>query len=209
MEFDAITSPHRATYKLLTGLVAPRPIALVTSMDAAGRVNAAPFSFFNAVGSDPPLIVLGIANREGGHFKDTLANIRSQREFVVNIVSYEIVEAMNKCAIDFPPGVDEMEAAHFTREVSVAVKPPRIAESVGHLECREETTLHIGSNNIVVGRVVHIAVKDEMIDPKTGGLSLEKLDLVGRMVGNAYARTTDRFELPRPTYAQWKQEHNL
>jgi flavin reductase (DIM6/NTAB) family NADH-FMN oxidoreductase RutF len=115
MDFDFDALPARDRYALLTAVVVPRPIAFVTTVDAAGRINAAPFSFFNAMGSDPPVVVLGIGDREPGVPKDTAANIRASRQFVVNVVVESIAEQMNLCATDFPAGMDELSASPRSR----------------------------------------------------------------------------------------------
>src|SRR5690349_17156677 len=127
MIFDMDQVSARDRYKLLTGVVVPRPIALVTTLDSAGGINAAPFSFFNAMGADPPLVVLGVGNRSREEPKDTAKNIRAGRDFVVNLVSEEIAERMNITAVDFPHGTDELAAAGLTAAPSHRVKPPRVA----------------------------------------------------------------------------------
>src|SRR5688572_32679538 len=140
MEFDLRRLNSRDRYKLLASVVVPRAIALVTSVDAQGRVNAAPFSFFNVLGSEPALVVLGIGDRPDGAPKDTARNIRLTHEFVVNLVDEAIAERMNICAVDFPAGTDELRHAGFTCLPSADVQPPRLAESPVNLECREIST---------------------------------------------------------------------
>ncbi|MBV8776259.1 MAG: flavin reductase family protein, partial [Alphaproteobacteria bacterium] len=131
MHFDLAKMPAQDGYKLLISTVVPRPIALTTTADAKGRINAAPFSFFNAVSSDPPVVVLGIngAGPEGSAtgYKDTESNIRETGEFVVNLVDEALAERMNICAVDFPTEVGELEIANLTALPSAGVKPPRIA----------------------------------------------------------------------------------
>src|SRR5687768_10792267 len=145
---------ERDEYKLLTGVVVPRPIELVTTLDGAGGVNAAPFRFFNAMGADPPVVVLGVGNRHREEPKDTAKYIRAGGEFVVNIVSEDIAEAMNVTSIDFPAGTDELKLAGLTGAPSHAVKPPRVAESPVNMECRELSTTEIGRNRIILGEVL-------------------------------------------------------
>src|ERR1700722_17282963 len=134
MQFDFRTMAPTDRYKLLIGSVVPRPIALVTTIDKAGIANAAPFSFFNVMGNDPPAIVLGIDRRPTGAPKDTVRNIRDTGEFVVNLVDEAIAEAMNVCAIDFPEGVDELVEAGLTAAHSPTGAPPGIAEAPGAFE---------------------------------------------------------------------------
>lgn len=195
---DSLTPAQR--YKLLTCLVVPRPIALVTTLGVNDIVNAAPFSFFNIVGSEPPIVVLGIGDRADGTPKDTALNIRHGREFVVNVVTESNVAGMNVCSRDFPHGTSELPAAGFTVEPSVRVRPPRIAQSPVHLECREVQTIEIGENRIVMGQVVHVHVRDDLIDAERMYVKTEALQAVGRMHAPSwYSTTRDLFELKRPT----------
>jgi flavin reductase (DIM6/NTAB) family NADH-FMN oxidoreductase RutF len=187
---------HGEAYKLLIGLVAPRPIALITSMDEQGRLNAAPFSAYNYLSTDPPLVAVGVADRSGGDFvpKDTARNIRRTGEFVVNVVTEDLAERMNVCAIDFPEGTSELEVAGLSTAPSTTVSVPRIAEAHAALECREHTTLQIGRSNIILGRVVAIYVEDRFVDPAGPYIDAEALHAVGRMNGlGKYVRTRDAF----------------
>ena len=213
--FDfAALSPDRR-YNLVIGLVAPRPIALVTSLDASGRVNAAPFSAFNYACVDPVLVTLGVANRPQGRDpqsglpvpKDTAQNIRVRGEFVVNVVDEAIAAAMNVCAIDFPPGVDELAEAGLTTEASARVGVPRIAQAPASLECREVTTVEVGRSRIVIGEVLCVHVRDEFIDPAGPYVKAEELGLVGRMNGAGnYVRTHGAFfKMDRIPYKDWQQ----
>src|SRR5947207_5041074 len=149
MDLDLRQLSARDRYKLLISTVVPRPIALATTVDAEGRVNAAPFSFFNAVSSVPPVVVLGIspgdANNElGDGYKDTERNIRDSGEFVVNLVDEALAERMNICAVDFPAGTGELNAAELTALPSVGVRAPRIAQSPVSFECRRVTGVSLG-----------------------------------------------------------------
>src|SRR5262249_15335928 len=146
MHFDLAQIPTTDAYKLLVSTVVPRPIALATTIDGDGRVNAAPFSFFNAVSSVPPVVVLGIspgAATEDG-YKDTERNIRDSGEFVVNLVDEALAERMNICAIDFPAGTGELEKADLTALPSAGVRPPRIAQAPVSFECQRITGLSLG-----------------------------------------------------------------
>ena len=208
MQFDLEKIPRSHTYKLLVGLVAPRPIALITSMDENGRLNAAPFSAYNYLCTDPPIIAVGVNNRPEDPFipKDTARNIRRTGEFVVNVVTEDIAEKMNICATDFPAEFSELEMAGFTTTPSEVVKVPRIAEAHAALECKEYTTLEIGRSRIILGRVVSIFVEDRFVDPKGPYILAEDLHSIGRMNGlGNYARTRDAFmAIPRISFEEWK-----
>jgi len=196
VNYDLQALPHSVAYKLMVGLVAPRPIALITTRDAEGRLNAAPFSAYGYLSTDPPILGVGVANRpdQPGVAKDTALNIRRTGEFVVNVVTEDLAEAMNVCAIDFPHGVSELEAAGLKTLPSMAVGVPRIAAAHAALECKEHTTLQIGNSNIVLGRIVAIYVDDEFIDQAGPYVKAENLGLVGRMNGlGNYVRTRDAF----------------
>lgn len=208
IDFAAL-NPHEG-YKLLVGTVTPRPIALATTIDTKGVVNAAPFSFFNAFSDDPPALAMGVNSNDLQPAKDTARNIRETGEFVVNLVDQAIAPKMNICAIDFPPDVDELKEAGLTAVPSVKVKPPRIAESPVSFECVRLATVEIGiGRNLVLGRVVHMHIRDELIDMTKLHIRTDKLDLIGRMHGRGwYARTTDLFEMPRIDYATWLKTKN-
>lgn len=207
MTFDfADIEPHER-YKLLISTVVPRPIAWVTSVDSAGVVNAAPFSFFNAIGGDPPLVVLGLAPRPDGEMKDTAANIRNAREFVVNMVSHAMIDQMNICAADFPPGESEPEAAGLRLISALRVGTPMLADAPANLECVLHTTLEIGRNRVIIAEVVAVHVREELVDVEKLYVDYNGLDLVGRMGGGGgYTRTTDTFDLPRLSYTDWLAE---
>jgi flavin reductase (DIM6/NTAB) family NADH-FMN oxidoreductase RutF len=205
MEFDLRAMDARDRYKLLVGVVVPRPIALVTTVDAEGRVNAAPFSFFNAMGSDPPIVVLGIGDRPGGGPKDSARNIRATGEFVVNLVDETLAERMNVCAVDFPAGTDELKCAGLTCLAQSRWRTPRIAESRVGMFCREIQTVEIGRSRVVMGEVLTMYVGDEFVDPERLHVRAEELGLIGRMHGAGwYVRTTDLFQMPRLTVAEWE-----
>lgn len=211
MQFDLETASARAAYRLLIGLIAPRPIALISTMDEQGRLNAAPFSAFNYFGTDPPVVGIGVQNRSGADYepKDTARNIRRTGEFVVNIVTEDIAEQMNLCAVDFPPEMDEVELAGFHAAPSQAVKVPRIAEAHAALECREYATVEIGRTRVILGRVVSIFVEDRFVDPAGPYIKAEELHAIGRMNGlGNYVRTRDAFlNLPRISYQKWMERN--
>ncbi|HZC36002.1 MAG TPA: flavin reductase family protein [Chthoniobacterales bacterium] len=208
MEFDISRTSQKETYNLLIGLVAPRPIALITSLDQNGTVNAAPFSAYNYLGTDPAIVAIGVGNRPapGVVGKDTARNIRNMREFVINVVNEDIAGPMNICAIDFPPGVNELEKAGLTASPSSVVKVPRIAEAPAALECRELTTLEVGRSRVILGTVVHIFVRDEFVDPSGPYIRAETLHSIGRMNGlGNYVRTRDFFRLERQRFEDWEK----
>ena len=205
------TAKPREIYNLLIGLVAPRPIALITSMDEKGGLNAAPFSAYNYLCTDPPIVGIGVTNRPGEERipKDTARNIRRTGEFVVNVVTEDIAQQMNICATDFPAGISELEMANLQTTPSTVVKVPRIASAHAALECREHTTLEIGRSRIILGRVVSIYIEDEYVDPNGPYVRAEQLHAIGRMNGlGNYVRTRDSFlNIPRIPYEEWKKTH--
>src|SRR5882757_606838 len=186
-------------YPILASLVTPRPIAFVTTISPDGKINAAPFSFFNLLGADPPIVASAPGDRDDSTPKDTARNIRLAHEFVVNLVDESIAEAMNKCAASLPYGENELDHAGLhTRESSV-VKPPRIAESPASLECKEWGPLQIGDNRVVIGLIKRVHLKDELFDAHERRVRTDKLFLIGRMASpHWYCRTRDRFEMIRP-----------
>ena len=209
MLFDFSEIPGRECYKLLVSTVTPRPIAWVVSLDARGRLNAAPFSFFNAFSGDPPVIGVGIGSHNPPLPKDSRANIRETGQFVVNLVSEDVAQAMNITGIEFEPGVNELEQAGLTTVPSVRVRPPRIAESPVAMECELMQIVDLGPNNgLVLGRVVAMHVRDDaVIDAGKHYIDTPKLKLIGRMHGTGwYARTTDLFEMPRLSRDKWKRK---
>jgi flavin reductase (DIM6/NTAB) family NADH-FMN oxidoreductase RutF len=186
-------------YPVLASLVTPRPIALVTTVSLDGRVNAAPFSFFNLLGADPPILAIAPGDRSDGRPKDTALNIRQTHEFVVNLVEEAMAEAMNQCAASLPYGENELAHAGLHAAPSSLVKAPRIAESSASLECIEWGTLQIGDNRVVVGLIKRLHLRDELFDPQTKRVRTDKLFLIGRMAApHWYCRTRDRFEMIRP-----------
>jgi len=194
-------------YHLLSSLVVPRPIAWVTTLNEDGSVNAAPFSYFQLMGENPPLVVLGIGRRSDGSAKDTMRNLHRTREFVINIVTEENAEMMNLCGTDFPEGMSEVQALGLATEPSVLVKPPRLALAPAHLEGRELQTLLIGQNQVIMGELLAVHIRDEFIDAQTLRVHTEKMGIIGRLQGGggSYTRTRDPFELKRLTYAEWQE----
>ena len=207
MLFDFAETRNENVYKLLVSTVAPRPIAWVTTQDVDGTLNAAPFSFFNAMSGNPPVVAIGIGGRGPGDIKDTGGNIRRTGQFVVNLVNYKLAQQMNVTAIDFPKSVDELHQAGLTTAPSRHVKPPRIAEAPVAMECDRLVIVEVGIDRaVVLGTVRAIHVQDDcVLDRERCYIDTPKLDLIGRMHGGGwYARTTDRFEMPRIAVDDWQ-----
>jgi flavin reductase (DIM6/NTAB) family NADH-FMN oxidoreductase RutF len=195
----------RDVYKLMAGLIMPRPIALVSTVNAAGQPNLAPFSFFCGVGSAPPTLLFCPALRAGGAAepasrKDTLENVEATGEFVVNVVSEAIAPAANITAAEVPPDVDEFALAGLTPLPSETVRPPRVAESPAQMECKLLQVIYTSREPsggvIVLGEILRFHVRADLVD--NFRVDPAGLDAVGRMAGNTWVRTRDRFELVRP-----------
>jgi flavin reductase (DIM6/NTAB) family NADH-FMN oxidoreductase RutF len=202
--FDFASLSGRDKYKLLIGAVVPRPIAWVTTIDREGRVNAAPFSFFNCLSSDPAILALGVEYRPDGRSKDTGANVRQTLAFTINIVSGALVGAMNITAVPFEAGVQELAEAGLTTRPGVKVPCPAIAEAPAAFECRHHVTLSIGnSREIILGEVVHAHFHAHVLDEKLH-VDPVSLDAIGRMGGHGYATTRDYFDLPTTSLEQWE-----
>ncbi len=199
MELDLENEFADRAYPILASLVTPRPIALVTSISPDGKVNAAPFSFFNLLGANPPICAFAPGDRDDGTPKDTARNIRATHEFVVNLVDESIAEAMNQCAASLPYGESELKYAGLTAAPSSVVKPPRIVESPASLECMEWGTLQIGENRVVIGLIKRLHLRDELFDVEKRRVHTEKLFTIGRLASpHWYCKTRERFEMIRP-----------
>jgi flavin reductase (DIM6/NTAB) family NADH-FMN oxidoreductase RutF len=201
MLIDVATTPVVEVYQALTGVVTPRPIAWVTTVDAAGRVNLAPFSFFNAFGANPPVVVFSPTNRRDGSKKDTLLNVEATGEFVVHAAVASLAEKINATSKELPPGESEVEYAGLHTTPSVKVKPPRLVEAPVAMECKVRQILPIGSGaiaaNLVIGEVLMIHVSDAVLDEK-GRVDPRKLRTVARLGQDYWCHTSDLFELKRP-----------
>jgi flavin reductase (DIM6/NTAB) family NADH-FMN oxidoreductase RutF len=206
MLFDFETLSPQERYKLLVSTVVPRPIAWVVTQDPAGALNAAPYSFFNVMSGDPPVLVIGIGGRKPGDAKDTGQNIRETGQFTVCLVNHATSEQMNITAIDFPPEIDEIAEAKLTTLPSTRIKPPRIAESPVSFECERMMGIELGiDRTLVLGRVVAMHVRDDCVmDAARCYIDTPKLDLIGRMHGAGwYAKTSDLYEQPRIPLGDW------
>jgi flavin reductase (DIM6/NTAB) family NADH-FMN oxidoreductase RutF len=201
MQIDPSQRSVADNYKLLTNLVVPRPIAWVTSQNASGVINLAPFSFFNAVGANPLYLIISIGLNDAGETKDTAKNILASSEFVVNLVTEDLFDAMNISAADFPAEVSELAAANLHAVPSVKIKPPRVAESQASLECKLHSSQLLGSNTLIIGEVVMFHVADHLLGPR---LHIENFAPIGRLGSpSVYCRTSDRFDVARISYTEW------
>jgi flavin reductase (DIM6/NTAB) family NADH-FMN oxidoreductase RutF len=191
-------------YKLLTNLVIPRPIAWVTSRSEKGIINLAPFSFFNAIGADPLYIVMGFGRAADGGKKDTPRNIDFTGDFVVHLITEDLIDAMNISAADFPPDESEVDAAGLHTVPSTVVSVPRLAEAQVSLECKLHSSQPIGANWLYIGQIVMFHIADHLVGPR---LHINNFAPIGRLGSpSMYCRTTDRFDLPRLSYEQAKRK---
>jgi flavin reductase (DIM6/NTAB) family NADH-FMN oxidoreductase RutF len=211
MDFNVSRLSHSEIHRILLSAVGPRPIAWVSTVNVAGQPNLAPFSFFNCVSVDPPMLAFSPGLRAARQTdaqnseplavaKDTLRNVRETGEFVVSIVTYDLREAMNTTSGEYGPSVNEFEIAKLTPHPSRFVRPPRVGESPVSFECRLHQILDFNpapsGSSLVVGKVIAIHIDDAHM--REGSLDRNSLDLIGRMGGNQYTRTKDRFEMVRP-----------
>ncbi len=201
MLLDFTQLPARDVYNWMVSTILPRPIAWVSTISADGRTNLAPFSFFQGVCSNPPTLMFVPVNLRDGAKKDTVRNIEAVPEFVVNLVPHALAESMNACAALLPYGESEFEKFGIAATPSQRVRPPRVAASPVSFECTLDRFVHIGEGplaaNVVFGRIQVVHVNDAILGPD-GKPDAAKLDLIGRLGGEAYARTTDRFSIKRP-----------
>ena len=204
--FNPADCQPRQMYKLMTGMIVPRPVALVSTVSRDGVANLAPFSFFCGVGSNPPTVLFCPSLRAGAtdgtvEPKDTLRNVEETSEFVINVVSDAIAAAANAASAEVPPEVDEFVLSGLTPVESVAVRPPRVAESPAQMECKLLQVIYTGhalaSGVIVLGEVLRFHLREDLVEDFR--VDPAGLDAVGRMAGNTWVRTRERFELIRPT----------
>jgi flavin reductase (DIM6/NTAB) family NADH-FMN oxidoreductase RutF len=199
LDFSAL--PPRDAYAWMTSTILPRPIAWVSTISAEGKTNLAPFSFFQGITANPPTLMFVPVNTRDGLPKDTLRNIEATREFVVNVVPFALAESMNATAALLPYGESEFEKFNVASTPSTRVRPPRVTDSPVAFECVLHSIVRIGEGpiaaNVVFGRILCLHANDGVLDAN-GLPDAAKLDLVGRLGGEAYARTTERFSLKRP-----------
>lgn len=205
MQVNFADLSERERSKLLTATVVPRPIALVTTVDGNGVVNAAPFSFFNCLSSTPPLLAIGFENRGPGTIKDTFANIRATGQFVVHLVDEPLGEAMNIMATDFGPETDEIAEAGVNTRASVMVRPPRIVAAPVAFECRTFRTVDLGEGRAIeIGEILYMHIRDQVLDMEKMRVDTPALGLIARLQNPGwYARMTDLFQIRRLHPDDW------
>ncbi|MFK0173741.1 flavin reductase family protein [Streptomyces sp. NPDC090306] len=199
IDFDPESMAGGSFYKLLTAVVVPRPIAWVSTLSVRSVANLAPHSFFTVSCVNPPMVQFTSVGR-----KDTLSNVEATGEFVVNLAPEALFEKVNETATDFPPENGEFEAVGLEREPSVRVKPPRVAASPVALECVLHSTLRLGDSTVVIGRVVHASVKEDVLDD--GHPEFELLRPLSRLGKNEWGVGGDVLELARTPYEEWRRK---
>jgi flavin reductase (DIM6/NTAB) family NADH-FMN oxidoreductase RutF len=200
MKIDPATLDRKNAHDVMVGAALPRPIAFISTVGESGIYNLAPYSFFIPLSAKPAIVGVGIGRKRDGKKKDTLVNIEFSKDFVINVVTESLAEAMNQTAGEYPPEVDEFQVAKLTAEKADLVKAPMVAESPVRMECRLLQILEYGEfpgiHNFVIGEVIRVHVKDEFWTD--GEIQSSRLKTVGRMGGDLYCRTTDLFEMKRP-----------
>ncbi len=201
MQLDPQEMSVRELYGWMVQLITPRPIAWVSSLSQQGVPNLAPYSFFNGVGANPPMVMFCPANNRAGEPKDTLRNVQQTGEFVVNMVTEAMAEQMNQTAAEYSPETDEFVAAGVAKVTSAKVQVPRVQSCKASMECRVHQILEMGQGpggaNLVIGQIVWLHVAADLFNAEDQFLS-EDFDTIGRMGGNVYSHTRDRFNLERP-----------
>jgi len=200
MEIRPESSSSQDIYKILIGTVLPRPIAWVSTVDTSGNINLAPFSFFTVASVNPPILCFSPLLQENSIEKDTLVNIKQTSEFVVNIVSYALAQAMNRTSAPYPSEVSEFDVAGVAAKQSTLVKPPCVADSLVNFECKLQQIIPFGSEpragNLVLGKVCNIHIHPDIV--RNGEVDSKSLDAIGRLGGNMYTTIRDCFEMERP-----------
>lgn len=207
MQYDFSQLSSQDRYKILTATIAPRPIAWLTTRSREGVCNAAPYSFFNMMGAEPPIVAIGVMRHTEDRFKDSASNILETGEFVVNLVNSEMAEAMNLTCMEAPPEVDELQLAGLSTLPSTKVRPPRIASSPVSFECRNFSSVITGpAQMVILGEVVMAHIHDEyVLNPERCHIDTPKLNLVTRLHGSGwYGRSPELFQMDRPTWAEWQ-----
>jgi flavin reductase (DIM6/NTAB) family NADH-FMN oxidoreductase RutF len=201
VEINPKSQTKAENYKLLIGSVVPRPIAFITTVGEDGVVNAAPFSFFNVVATDPPMVAVTIMRKPDGLPKDTARNILASRDYVIQVVDERNVEAVNHTSCDYPPHVSEIEPAGLTTVKSEIVSAPRIKEAKIHMECQLRKHLELGNgpnSDLIIGEIIHFQVDDSLYE--NGKINVTALAPVGRLAGSDYVTLGELFSKPRPSY---------
>ena len=201
---DPISLETKELHKILLSSIAPRPIAFASTIDSNGNVNLSPFSYFNVFSSNPPILIFSPSRRvRDNTTKHTLENAMETKEVVINVVNFPIVEQMSKSSIEYEKGVNEFIETGLTQVKSMLVKPPRVLESPVSFECKVQDIVSLGESGgagqLIIAKVVQIHIDKKFIDNK-GDIDSEKLDLVARMGGDWYTRTTKEsmFKIPKP-----------
>lgn len=208
LDVDPNDIERRERYKLICGLVVPRPVALVTTVSKDGIVNAAPFSFFNVFSEEPPVAILGINAQADGSNKDTMRNISETGEYVIHLVSDDLGDAMNICAVNFPPDVSEIDKAGFSLKPSRSVAPPTIVEAPVALETKLMQVIPVSpTRNVVLGKIVRFKARPEIVDTEKLYVDIHKYRPIARLFGNLYARLGEVFEMKRQTHSEWQETH--
>lgn len=201
MILDFSNLPPRDAYNWMINVITPRPIAWVSTISADGKTNLAPFSFFQGVCASPPTVIFCGAHDRTGKKKDSVLNVEAVPEFVVNVVPYSLHEMMNLTAASLPHGESEFEKFDIATAPSERIRPPRVAAAPVAMECRLDRIVELGSgplgSSVVFGTIVCMHISDAVLDAK-GAIDPEKLDTIGRMGGDWYVRTTERFAIKRP-----------
>ncbi len=200
MHFSSSDITSATAYKLLVSTILPRPIAFVTTISQNGIPNAAPFSFFNAMGSNPPVVALGFEPKQDGRNKDTATNILETKEFVVNMVDEQMAVQMNQCAADLASDIDELQLAKLDTLPSIEVTPPRISASPVSMECQLYNNMELeGGGQIIIGRVLHFHLRDNVVTSLNPlRISIEEIAPISRLSGPHYGRVNDIFNILRP-----------
>lgn len=200
--FDVATLDRASVYRVMSGLVVPRPIGWISTRSATGVLNLAPFSFFTVVGTDPPLVGFSINMRKTRGFKDTFVNVRDTGEFVVNFVDAATLAAMDASSAEFAPEVDEFKAVGLTPAAdNLFVKAPRVAESPAQFECRHERTIDFGEYNFIVGEVKAFHLRDGLCGPNLR-IDFEQYQWVGRLTGATYVPASAGFKLANAAHPE-------
>ena len=194
IDLEKLTAHQR--YKLMASLIVPRPIALITTLNADGVINAAPFSMFNMVGEDPPIVMVSINARDDDTLKDTAVNIERSAEFVVHISDEAMAQKMHRCGDHLPSDVSELAHAGLSTAPSQRVAPPRIVEAPVAFECTLFEKLETASRKIFIGQVRWLHVRDGLVDMEACRVNFQDYFPIGRFGGGLYATTRDRFEMP-------------
>ena len=207
MKIDFQEISPRERYKLLSSTVIPRPIALVSTRGIDGVDNAAPYSFFNVFSEDPPILILGLQNKDDGAPKDTARNILDTGEFVVNLIDRKIAEAMNNCAVDFPPEISEFDVTGLSRSPCELIDVSRINEAPVAFECRQSFTIKLNKNrDICLGEIIYMHVRDDIIDARNKRIKIENYEIVARLFADYYAGIKEPFSLERINMPAWYNE---